>query len=100
WICSPDQATHTQRAACRFPLGLFVLGSLFSMWRMHNNSAYLRNKDIVMSTKLPTYFISHGGGPWTHMKAQLGHTYDALEASLTAIPRQIGGTKPQAVLVI
>ena len=50
--------------------------------------------------KLPTYFISHGGGPWTHMKEQLGHTYDVLEASLTAIPAEIGGSKPQAVLVV
>jgi aromatic ring-opening dioxygenase catalytic subunit (LigB family) len=53
-----------------------------------------------MTTKLPTFFISHGGGPWTHMKAELGTSYDALEASLKDIPRQIGGLKPRAVLVI
>ena len=48
---------------------------------------------------LPTYFVSHGGGPWTYMKDQLGQMYDQLEASLQDMPRQIGGT-PKAVLVI
>ncbi len=52
-----------------------------------------------MSTTLPTFFLSHGGGPWTHMKDELGHTYDALEASLKAIPLEIG-REPRAVLVI
>lgn len=53
-----------------------------------------------MTGLLPTYFISHGGGPWTHMKAQLGNTYAALEAALQAIPGEIGGTGPKAVLVV
>ena len=52
-----------------------------------------------MSTPLPTYFVSHGGGPWPFMKDQYGTTYDVLEASLADMPRQIGG-KPRAVLVI
>jgi aromatic ring-opening dioxygenase catalytic subunit (LigB family) len=52
-----------------------------------------------MTRRLPVYFISHGGGPWTHMKAELGNAYDVLEASLKDIPRQIG-VKPKAVLVI
>src|SRR5688572_21009341 len=52
-----------------------------------------------MASKLPTYFISHGGGPWTHMKEQLGHRYDALEALLKRIPRETGG-QPKAVLVV
>ncbi|HKQ81930.1 MAG TPA: class III extradiol ring-cleavage dioxygenase [Steroidobacteraceae bacterium] len=48
--------------------------------------------------KLPTYFISHGGGPWPYMedrRATLRH----LEASLVDIPRQLG-TTPAAVLSI
>jgi len=53
-----------------------------------------------MTTQLPTYFLSHGGGPWTHMKRHVGNAYDALEASLQDIPRQLGHTKPKAVLVI
>jgi aromatic ring-opening dioxygenase catalytic subunit (LigB family) len=48
---------------------------------------------------LPTYFISHGGGPWPWMKDRLNGAYDQLETSLRAIPGQIGVT-PKAVLVI
>jgi aromatic ring-opening dioxygenase catalytic subunit (LigB family) len=53
-----------------------------------------------MSSKLPAFFISHGGGPWTHMKDQVGATYDLLEGSLRDIPRQLGPAKPKAVLVV
>ena len=49
--------------------------------------------------RLPTYFLSHGGGPWPYMKAQLGATYDQLEASLRDIPRQLG-EPPKAVLMV
>jgi len=53
-----------------------------------------------MTTRtLPTYFISHGGGPWPWMKDLSNGAYDRLEASLTGMPRQIGVT-PKAVLVI
>ena len=48
---------------------------------------------------LPTYFISHGGGPWPWMKDQTQGAYDRLEASLQAMPRQLGLT-PEAILVI
>jgi aromatic ring-opening dioxygenase catalytic subunit (LigB family) len=51
-----------------------------------------------MST-LPTYFLSHGGGPWPWMRDATGKAYDVLDASLRDIQRQIGG-KPKAVLVI
>ena len=47
----------------------------------------------------PTYFLSHGGGPWPFMKDQFGGRYDVLEASLQDIPRQIGA-RPKAVLVV
>ncbi|MDI1258856.1 class III extradiol ring-cleavage dioxygenase [Aquabacterium sp.] len=49
--------------------------------------------------RLPSYFISHGGGPWPWMKPQLKGAYDELEASLQAVPRQLGQT-PKAALVI
>ncbi|MRW92973.1 dioxygenase [Duganella sp. FT80W] len=49
--------------------------------------------------KLPTYFLSHGGGPWPFMMDQVGHLYGKLDASLRDIPRQLGVT-PKAVLVI
>ncbi len=48
---------------------------------------------------LPTYFISHGGGPWPWMKADQGGAYDQLEAALKAMPGHMGST-PKAVLVI
>ena len=48
---------------------------------------------------LPVYFISHGGGPWPWLKREMPGVYDALEASLAAMPGEIG-TTPKAVLVI
>jgi aromatic ring-opening dioxygenase catalytic subunit (LigB family) len=52
-----------------------------------------------MSNRLPTYFVSHGGGPWPWMKDQFGHTYDKLEASLADMAR-LAGARPKAVLVV
>lgn len=49
--------------------------------------------------RLPTYFISHGGGPWPWLKAQMPGVYDALEASLGDMPGQLGAT-PRAVLMV
>jgi len=48
--------------------------------------------------RLPTYFISHGGGPWPYME-DFRKKFHALEASLKSIPLEIG-TVPKAVLVI
>jgi aromatic ring-opening dioxygenase catalytic subunit (LigB family) len=51
-----------------------------------------------VTSRLPTYFISHGGGPWPwlpDMRAKLR----SLETSLAEIPREIGGP-PKAVLMI
>ena len=53
----------------------------------------------MSNAALPTYFLSHGGGPWPFMKEQVGSAYDVLEASLRDMPRQIGVT-PKAVLVV
>ncbi|MGB3289514.1 MAG: class III extradiol ring-cleavage dioxygenase [Burkholderiaceae bacterium] len=48
--------------------------------------------------KLPTYFISHGGGPWPYMPdMQAGNA--ALAASLADIPAQLG-RKPKAILMV
>lgn len=49
-------------------------------------------------SKLPTYFISHGGGPWPYMEERR-RALHILEASLKDIPRQIG-VVPTAVLMI
>ena len=48
--------------------------------------------------KLPTYFISHGGGPWPYMPDYRA-SLRGLEHSLQDIPRQID-TTPKAVLMI
>ena len=47
---------------------------------------------------LPTYFISHGGGPWPAMKTEMPGVYDRLEASLQAMAREVG--TPNAVLMV
>lgn len=52
-----------------------------------------------MTTRLPTYFVSHGGGPWPWLKKEFGNAYDKLEASLVDIPRQVA-VRPKAVLVV
>ncbi|GGC03300.1 DODA-type extradiol aromatic ring-opening family dioxygenase [Pseudoduganella buxea] len=54
---------------------------------------------MTAATLLPTYFLSHGGGPWPWMRDETGTAYDALDASLKDIPGQIGG-KPKAVLAV
>src|SRR5260221_6031548 len=53
----------------------------------------------MSATRLPTYFLSHGGGPWPYMKDQLGGSCDRLEASLVDVRRQLG-EPPRAVLMI
>jgi len=49
--------------------------------------------------RLPVYFISHGGGPWSYMDDPSRAAYAKLEAALAGMPRQIGIT-PKAVLMI
>ncbi|QOT79386.1 DODA-type extradiol aromatic ring-opening family dioxygenase [Cupriavidus basilensis] len=51
---------------------------------------------------LPTFFISHGGGPWPWMEDQMGGRYDKLKAALQQMPRlvQRTGIAPKAVLMI
>ena len=53
----------------------------------------------MTTARLPTYFISHGGGPWPWMKEQLGGAYDQLEAALARMPADLGRT-PRAVLML
>lgn len=50
-------------------------------------------------SNLPTYFISHGGGPWPYIP-EMRRAMHVLEASLQDIPRQLGGIKPAAILMI
>jgi aromatic ring-opening dioxygenase catalytic subunit (LigB family) len=55
------------------------------------------NADI-RETVLPTYFISHGGGPWVWMP-EMKPVYRNLEKSLREMPSELGVT-PKAVLVV
>jgi aromatic ring-opening dioxygenase catalytic subunit (LigB family) len=48
--------------------------------------------------KLPTYFISHGGGPWPWIP-EMRQSMHELEAALHDMPRQIGVT-PKAILMV
>lgn len=47
---------------------------------------------------LPTYFISHGGGPWPYVP-EMRRAMGVLESSLQDIPHQLG-LRPKAVLVV
>ena len=50
-----------------------------------------------MTTTLPTYFISHGGGPWPYMDS-MREAMRGLATSLTDMPRQYPA--PKAILVV
>jgi aromatic ring-opening dioxygenase catalytic subunit (LigB family) len=52
-----------------------------------------------MSNRLPTYFISHGGGPWPYLDGPFRRMFDQLEQSLVDIRRELGDA-PRAVLAI
>ncbi|MEP6826750.1 MAG: class III extradiol ring-cleavage dioxygenase [Aestuariivirga sp.] len=51
-----------------------------------------------MSTRLPTYFISHGGGPWPWLP-EMRKGMQLLEKSLANMPAEIGEV-PKAILMI
>jgi aromatic ring-opening dioxygenase catalytic subunit (LigB family) len=53
-----------------------------------------------MSTRpLPTFFVSHGGGPWPWMDGDMGRAHAQLAASLRDIPGRLGA-RPAAVLMV
>jgi len=52
-----------------------------------------------MNTRLPTYAISHGGGPWPWIKDLMPVDWAPLETSLAGIPDELGAT-PRAVLAV
>jgi aromatic ring-opening dioxygenase catalytic subunit (LigB family) len=53
----------------------------------------------MTAPRLPTYFLSHGGGPWPYMDGGMRRRFDKLEASLLAIRREWSDAA-RAVLVI
>lgn len=48
---------------------------------------------------LPTFYISHGGGPWPWVEGRMRETHRNLEAALQQLPQLVGVT-PEAVLII
>ncbi len=52
-----------------------------------------------MQPRLPVYFISHGGGPWSFMDEASRAPYAKLSAELADMPRQVG-VRPAAVLMV
>ena len=53
----------------------------------------------MASPRLPVYFISHGGGPWSFMDETSRAPYSVLARELADMPRAVG-VRPQAVLMI
>ena len=49
--------------------------------------------------KQPTFFLSHGGGPWPFMDGDYRRAHAKLEASLQALPATLP-EKPKAILMI
>lgn len=50
-------------------------------------------------TRMPVYYLSHGGGPWPFMEGPFRAMFSRLESSLQDIPRQLPAP-PRALLVI
>lgn len=53
----------------------------------------------MTSYRLPTFFLSHGGGPWPYMTGEMRQRFARLEASLREFPRRLGA-QPRAILVV
>lgn len=54
----------------------------------------------MTAARLPTYFLSHGGGPWPFMDGPGREAYRALETSLKAMLPGDVGRLPKAILVV
>lgn len=53
----------------------------------------------MIATSLPTYFLSHGGGPWPWLDGPFRRGFDVLEASLKGMRRELADA-PRAVLMV
>ena len=52
-----------------------------------------------MSDRFPTFYLSHGGGPWPYMNEEARWPYGQLEKSLRELPRQLP-RKAEAILIV
>jgi aromatic ring-opening dioxygenase catalytic subunit (LigB family) len=50
-------------------------------------------------SRMPTFFLSHGGGPWPYLHGDIRAKFALLESSLRMLPEQVGAD-PAAILVI
>jgi aromatic ring-opening dioxygenase catalytic subunit (LigB family) len=57
-----------------------------------------QNMSIKLSTRFPTLFISHGGGPWPYIE-DMRQRFAVTEAELAKLPASLPA-KPKAILVI
>lgn len=53
----------------------------------------------MSGSRLPAYYLSHGGGPWPWMPGAFPGDIDALSESLASLPAELP-TKPRAVLCV
>ena len=53
----------------------------------------------MVSVRFPTFYLSHGGGPWPYMSAEARRPFSRLEESLRELPRQLPH-KPEAILIV
>lgn len=53
----------------------------------------------MSNLRLPTYFLSHGGGPWPYMTGEFRRNFDKLEQSLVEMRAELSDA-PKAVLMI
>jgi aromatic ring-opening dioxygenase catalytic subunit (LigB family) len=58
-----------------------------------------RTEAILVNTRLPTFYLSHGGGPWPYMNEEARRPYARLEESLRELPGQLP-RRPEAILVV
>ncbi|GAA5162918.1 class III extradiol ring-cleavage dioxygenase [Viridibacterium curvum] len=65
---------------------------------MLNNVIPVRSSHRA-DTRMPVYYLSHGGGPWPFMEGPFRAMFAQLERSLQDIPRQLPA-EPRALLVI
>src|SRR5207245_3587885 len=75
------QTIHHDFLAGNEPMNRSLSISLAEISRLAAKEQSMSNTTQTTHTtqRLPTYFISHGGGPWPWMKKEMGHTYDKLE---------------------
>lgn len=52
-----------------------------------------------MNARLPTFYLSHGGGPWPYMDQETRRPYATLEQSLRELPGQLP-RQPEAILIV